>query len=205
MPKQIDNQRIYRIYSRFYDAFFGPFFYQGQRQAVKMMNIRPHDRVLEVGVGTGALLPFYPRYTRLMGIDLSPEMLGRAELARARLGLNRAKLLIMDAQDLQFPEASFDKVIAAYVVSVVPDPARMVAEMKRVCKKGGELFFINHFKSEGRILGAVESAVTPLCEKLGFSSSLDLYDLLARTQLKPVLERRVNLLKLWRIVKCINE
>jgi len=205
MPKQEDNQRIYRIYSRFYDAFFGPFFYQGQRLSVKMMDVRPDDRVLEVGVGTGALLPFYPRYANLIGIDLSEQMLARAELARARLGLGRAKMIAMDALNLRFPDASFDKVMAAYVVSVVPDPVRMVAEMKRVCKKGGELYFINHFKSEGPILGAIESVISPLCEKLGFSSSLDLYDLLARTRLRPVHERRVNLFKLWRIVKCINE
>ena len=205
MPKQEDNQRIYRIYSRFYDAFFGPFFYQGQRLAVKMMDVQPKDRVLEVGVGTGALLPFYPRHANLVGIDLSQDMLARAETARARLGLHRAKMIVMDAMNLRFPDASFDKVMAAYVVSVVPDPVRMVAEMKRVCKKGGELYFINHFKSDGRILGAVESVISPICEKIGFSSSLDLYDLLAQTRLKPVLERRVNLLKLWRIVKCVNE
>ena len=205
MPTQDDNQRIYRVYSRFYDAFFGPFFYQGQRLAVKMMDVRPDDRVLEVGVGTGALLPFYPRYANLTGIDLSQEMLTRAELAREKLGLRKAKMVVMDALNLQFPDSRFDKIMAAYVVSVVPDPVRMVEEMKRVCKKGGELYFINHFKSEGRILGAIESVISPLCEKIGFSSSLDLYDLLAQTKLKPALSRPVNLFKLWRIVKCINE
>lgn len=205
MPAQEDNQRIYRIYSRFYDAVFSPFFYQGQRLAVKMMNVQPHHRVLEVGVGTGALLPFYPRYADLVGIDISREMLARAEVVRARLGLHKTRLLLMDAQNMDFPDATFDKVMAAYVVSVVPDPERMVREMKRVCKKGGELFFINHFKSENRVLGAIESLISPLCEKLGFQSRLELHDLLAKTQLRPVLERRVNLFRLWRIVKCINE
>jgi phosphatidylethanolamine/phosphatidyl-N-methylethanolamine N-methyltransferase len=205
MPAQEDNQRIYRVYSRFYDAFFGPFFYQGQRIAVKMMKIRPKHRVLEVGVGTGALLPFYPRHADLVGIDLSSEMLGRARLTGARLGLKKARLLEMDAMNLEFADGTFDKVMAAYVVSVVPDPVRMVEEMKRVCKKGGELFFINHFKSEGRVLGALEGVISPLCEKLGFSSSLDLHKLLAQTRLRPVIEKKVNLFRLWRIVKCINE
>ncbi len=204
MPQQSDNQRIYRIYSRFYDAVFGPFFYQGQHTAVKMMGVKPGERVLEVGVGTGALLPFYPRYAELVGIDLSGEMLARAETARARLGLQQAKLLVMDALNLKFPDGSFDKVMAAYVVSVVPDPVRMVEEMKRVCRKGGELYFINHFKSDRRFWGAVESVISPLCEKIGFSSALDLHALLAQTHLKPVEEKRVNLFRLWRIVKCIN-
>jgi phosphatidylethanolamine/phosphatidyl-N-methylethanolamine N-methyltransferase len=170
-----------------------------------MMKIGPSHRVLEVGVGTGALLPFYPRHADLVGIDLSREMLERARLAGARLGLKKAKLLEMDAMNLKFADGTFDKVMAAYVVSVVPDPVRMVEEMKRVCKKGGELFFINHFKSEGRVLGAMEAVISPLCEKLGFSSSLDLHKLLAQTRLKPVLEKKVNLFKLWRIVKCVNE
>jgi len=196
---------VYNTYSRFYDWIFGPFFEPGQRIAVKMMSIQPHEKVLEVGIGTGALLPLYPRDIDLVGIDICQGMLDRAEVVRKHIGMPSVVLRNMDATKMDFPDDAFDKVMAAYVISVVPDPFSVGEEMKRVCKQGGEIYFINHFKSPNPVIGALEGLVEPIGQCLGFSTTLDLHDLLKEIKLKPILERSVNLFKLWRIVKCINE
>ncbi|MEW6356798.1 MAG: class I SAM-dependent methyltransferase [Planctomycetota bacterium] len=204
MPELDAIHSIYNTYSRFYDWVFSPFFEQGQRIAVKMMKVQPHEKILEVGVGTGALLPFYPRDIRLVGIDVAAGMLERAHILLDRIGMPNVELRNMDATKMDFPDDAFDKVIAAYVISVVPDPVAVGEEMKRVCKRGGEIYFINHFKSTSPVIGAVEGLIEPIGQRLGFSTTLDLHDLLKRIRLAPVVERPVNLLKLWRIVKCIN-
>jgi len=205
MPDTSYIEAVYSKYSRFYDAIFSPFFNQGQRLAVRLLNIAPDDRVLEVGIGTGALLPFYPRDVKLVGIDISEAMLARAKALKDRIGMPNVRLMRMDATQLDFPDGSFDKVIAAYVITVVPDPIRVVEEMKRVCKKGGVLLFLNHFKSERFPLRQIEELISPLCEKIGFCTNLELDYLLRRTNLRPNLVRRVNLFGLWKIVRCTNE
>lgn len=205
MPELDAIHSIYDTYSRFYDWVFGPFFEQGQRIAVKMMKVQPYERVLEVGVGTGALLPFYPRDIRLVGIDVAAGMLERAHILRNRIGMPNVELRNMDATKMDFPDDAFDKVMAAYVISVVPDPVAVGEEMKRVCKRGGEIYFINHFKSPNPVIAVMEALIEPIGQRLGFSTTLDLHDLLKEIKLEPVLERSVNLFKLWRIVKCINE
>ena len=205
MPDLDAIDSIYSTYARFYDWVFTPFFEPGQRLAVGMMKIRPDEKVLEVGIGTGALLPFYPRDVDLVGIDVCQDMLDRAEVLRDRLGMPNIVLRNMDATKMEFADDAFDKVMAAYVISVVPDPVAVGEEMKRVCKKGGEVYFINHFRSESPIIGAIEGFLEPIGQRLGFSTTLDLHDLLRQINLTPVVERRVNLFKLWRIVKCIND
>ncbi|MBN2566111.1 MAG: methyltransferase domain-containing protein [Candidatus Eisenbacteria bacterium] len=205
MPELDAVESIYSTYARFYDWVFGPFFEQGQRIAVKMMRIEPAERILEVGIGTGALLPFYPKDIDLVGIDFCQEMLDRAVLLRNRIGMPSTVLRRMDATRMDFPDSAFDKLMAAYVISVVPDPVAVGEEMKRVCKKGGEIFFINHFRSENPLIGAIEGVLEPIGQRLGFSTTLDLHDLLEMIHLKPVVERSVNLFGLWRIVKCVNE
>ena len=204
MPELDAIHSIYNTYSRFYDWVFGPFFEQGQRIAVKMMDVQPQERVLEVGVGTGALLPFYPDDIDLVGIDVCQAMLDRAEVLCERISMPNVILMHMDATKMEFADDTFDKVIAAYVISVVPDPHAVGEEIKRVCKKGGEIYFINHFKSLNPLIGAIEDIIEPIGQCLGFSTTLDLHDLLRQIKLEPVLERPVNLFNLWRIVKCIN-
>ncbi|NOZ23147.1 MAG: methyltransferase domain-containing protein [Planctomycetes bacterium] len=204
MPELDAIHTIYNTYSRFYDWIFSPFFEQGQRIATKMMGVQPDEKVLEVGIGTGALLSFYPKDIDLVGIDVCQSMLERAEVLRKQIGMPNVELHHMDATQMDFPDSVFDKVMAAYVISVVPDPIAVGEEMKRVCKKNGEIYFVNHFQSPNPIVAAVEGVIEPIGQCLGFSTSLDLHDLLKEINLEPVLERPVNFLNLWRIVKCIN-
>jgi len=118
------------------------------------MDCGPGERILEVGVGTGLSLPLYPENVSVVGIDISRHMLDQARVRQARSGLdNVAELMVMDAENMGFKDDSFDKVVAMYVASVVPDPGRLVDEMRRVCKPGGQIFMVNHFHSRNPGVG----------------------------------------------------
>jgi phosphatidylethanolamine/phosphatidyl-N-methylethanolamine N-methyltransferase len=191
----------YRRYARIYDVIFGAVLQPGRRAVLEALELRPGDRVLEVGVGTGISLPLYPRDVRITGIDVSREMLekARARVARARLS-NVEALVEMDAEAMAFPDASFDKVVAMYVVSVVPQPAKLLEELHRVCRPDGEIFIVNHFQSENPIVGRLERALAGFSSQIGFNPDLDLRQLVPTAQNGDV--SRVNFF--WRMVRLRN-
>ena len=130
--------------------------------------------MLEVGVGTGLSLPTYGRHLEIVGIDLSPEMLEKARERVAAEGLdNVAELHEMDASDLKFPDASFDTVVAMYVMTVVPDPEKVMRELSRVCRPGGEVIIVNHFSAEEGMRGWVERRMAPFADMLGWRPVFD--------------------------------
>lgn len=196
--------KIYSRYSRFYDFFFKGIFSEGRDVALDLLDLKPGERVLEVGVGTGLSLPLYPRCNPVVGIDISPKMLEQARKKVAKHDLDNVFLLEMDAQAMTFPDDSFDCVTACYVVSCAPDPHRVVEEIRRVCKPGGRIVFINHFKSQNRLLAWFEELVNGLCKYLGWNSNLDLEALLAKNDLRISRQQRVNLFDYWRGVLCVN-
>jgi phosphatidylethanolamine/phosphatidyl-N-methylethanolamine N-methyltransferase len=191
----------YRRYARIYDTVFGPVLQPGRRALLESLDLKPGDRVLEVGVGTGLSLPLYPRSVRITGIDVSREMLdkARARVARHRLQ-NVEALLEMDAEEMAFPDASFDKVVAMYVVSVVPRPAQLLEELHRVCRPDGEIFLVNHFRSENRIVGTIERMLGSVSSQIGFDPLVDLRQLVPGAQNGDV--SRVNLF--WKLVRLRN-
>ncbi len=197
-------QRAYAMLSPVYDFLFDKVFYPGRVEAVKLLEIKPGDRVLEVGVGTGLNLPLYPKNCEIVGIDISEGMLKKAWERVRDLDLTNATLTVMDASKLEFPDNSFDRVIATYVISAVPDPVKTLLEMQRVCKPNGHLVILNHFKSENPIIGAFEKMLAPVCTRIGFQTDLKLKPLLERVSLRPERLYRVNLLNGWRLVRCIN-
>src|SRR6201997_2186567 len=147
-----DTIRTHRLFSGSYDIVFGPVFHPGRKEAVRIANDRPGQRILEVGVGTGLSLPHFRGDARVTGIDVSAEMLEKARHRVERLKLAQVEaLLVMDAEQTSFPDDAFDAVLALYVASVVPDPARFAAEMRRVCKPGGTIVIVNHFTSDNRV------------------------------------------------------
>ena len=196
--------RAYAILSPVYDFLFDKIFYPGRVAAVDLLEIRPGNRVLEVGVGTGLNLPLYSRDCNVTGIDISKEMLRKAEERVQTLGMVNAKLMVMDGSKLAFPDDSFDRVIATYVISAVPDPVKTLLEMRRVCKPSGHLVILNHFKSENPVIGMFERLLAPFCTKIGFNTELKLMPLLERVALSPDQMPRVNLMTGWRLVRCIN-
>jgi phosphatidylethanolamine/phosphatidyl-N-methylethanolamine N-methyltransferase len=136
--------RAYRRYAPTYDLVFGAVFDRGRVATAKRANELPGRRVLELGVGTGLSLPRYRADREIVGIDISPEMLSVASRRIAEFGLPNVGLARMDGEHLAFPDASFDIVVAMFVISVTPDPRRCLAEMQRVCAPGGAILICNH-------------------------------------------------------------
>jgi len=197
-------QRAYAIYSPIYDFLFDWIFHPGRSAAVQQLGIQPNQRILEVGIGTGLNLPLYPTNCQLVGIDLSENMLEKAQAKVSELVLDNVTLKVMDASAMDFAESEFDATLATYVISAVPDPVGVLREMRRVTKPGGTLVFLNHFRSENRLMGALEDFVAPFCTRLGWKSNLSLNPLLSRVGLTPEVKDRVNLFNGWRLIKCVN-
>src|SRR4030067_553071 len=151
-------EKVSRRHAKRDDFYCGALFQPGRKAVINRMRCRLGERILEVGVGTGLSLPLYPSGVQVTGIDISDEMLARARTRTARDGLEHvAALLRMDAEHMQFRDDSFDKVVAMYVVSVVPSPAQLVAEMRRVCRPGGEVYIVNHFQHDTPLLAGIHT------------------------------------------------
>jgi phosphatidylethanolamine/phosphatidyl-N-methylethanolamine N-methyltransferase len=198
-------ERVYEKLSKVYDLIFGPTLHPGRVTALERMGIQPNDRILEVGVGTGINTSMYPRNCHVTGVDLSSSMLEKARERVAREGLRNVRLLEMDAQNLTFADDSFDIVYAPYLVSVVPDPVQVAREMRRVCKPGGKIIILNHFRSANPVLSRLERAISPFTVHVGFKSDLDLPGFLAQAELKPISIEKVNVPKIWSLVTCIKD
>ena len=198
-------ERVYEKLSKVYDVIFGPTLHPGRVTALERMGIRPNDRILEVGVGTGINTSMYPRNCHVTGVDLSSSMLEKARERVAREGLRNVRLLEMDAQNLTFADDSFDIVYAPYLVSVVPDPVQVVREMRRVCRPGGKIIILNHFRSANPILSWLERAISPFTVHIGFKADLDLPGFLAQAELQPISIEKVNVPKIWSLVTCIKK
>lgn len=197
-------QRAYELLAPVYDFVFDWIFAPGRIAAVEQLAIEQGDSVLEVGIGTGLNLPLYPPTGRLTGIDLSQEMLDRAVERVQTLAMPNVILKVMDATSMSFGDNEFDKAVATYTISAVPDPVAVLREMRRVVKPGGTLVILNHFRSERRVTGWVEDLLAPVCTRLGWKSNLPLSPLLEQVGLVPESIAHVNMFKGWRLLKCIN-
>lgn len=189
---QLDESAVrtaYRRWAPVYDHTFGNVSTAGRRHAVELVNAR-QGRVLEVGVGTGLSLPDYSRHLEIVGIDLAPEMLEKARQRVVSRGLDHVTgLHEMDAEKLTFPDASFDTVVAMYVMTVVPDPEQVMRELTRVVKPGGQVLLVNHFSQDDGVRGFVERRMAPFADQLGWHPLFDLSRVMGNDQLK-LIERR---------------
>ncbi|MFQ5585802.1 MAG: class I SAM-dependent methyltransferase [Thermodesulfobacteriota bacterium] len=196
--------KIYGGQSKVYDALFKKIFYPRIKHAIASMNIRPGDRVLDVGVGTGLSLSFFPRHCSVTGIDLSSKMLTQAKKKVEQMGLDHIRLIEMDAMHLDFPDDTFDKIFISHVVSVVPDPYKMMDEVRRVCKKGGRVIVINHFRSRNKMVAKVENMITPLSKKVGWRSDLDIDEFMNNSGLTIEREYKLKKLDFWHVIFATN-
>ena len=204
MQSQDSVIKIYDRWGKIYDIIFKHIFSEGRDVGSRMLEVKPGENLLEVGIGTGLSLPLYPRHCRIMGIDISPKMLEKASEKVTEHRLTNIQLEVMDAQNMSFPDNSFDCVTACYVVSAAPDPLKVVSEIRRVCKPGGRIVFINHFKSHKPILAAFETMVNGVCKKFGWEATLDLDALLEASNMTLLATEKVNMFDYWRAVLCIN-
>jgi phosphatidylethanolamine/phosphatidyl-N-methylethanolamine N-methyltransferase len=203
----VENDFVENVYDKLakvYDLFFGPTLHPGRLRAIERMNIQPGERVLEVGVGTGINLALYPREASVTGIDFSSSMLEKARERAARKNAAPVRLLQMDAADVKFADDSFDIVYAPYLISVVPDPVKVAQEMRRVCRPGGRIIFLNHFLSPNPILSRLERLISPFTIHIGFKADLDLPAFLAQAELEPISIEKVNIPKIWSLVTCVK-
>jgi phosphatidylethanolamine/phosphatidyl-N-methylethanolamine N-methyltransferase len=189
--------------SAVYDYTFGPVSHPGRVEAIRRMGIRPGDRMLEVGVGTGINASLYPRSCAVTGVDFSPKMLSKAQQRIERKGVENVRLLEMDATNLKFANDSFDIVYAPYVISVVPDPIAVTREMWRVCRPGGRVIILNHFLSESRVGAWLERLIAPFTPYLGFKSDLDRPAFIAQANLTPLSIETVN--GIWSLITCVKK
>lgn len=174
----------YRAWAPVYDYTFGAFTRIGRRRAVDYINSRS-GRVLEIGVGTGLSLRHYRPHLEVTGIDVSPEMLAKARAKVAGGGMSHVvRIAEMDARVLDFPDGHFDTVVAMFLVSVVPEPERVLAEMARVCKPGGEVLIINHFARDQGLLARIERFFAPFANRLGWHSDFPMARVLGEPRLE---------------------
>ena len=204
----VENDFVEGVYDKLakvYDYIFGPTLHPGRIQAIQRMGIASGERVLEVGVGTGINLSLYPKDCAITGIDFSSSMLEKARERAARKDVpDSVRLLQMDAADLKFPDDTFDIVNAPYLISVVPDPIKVAQEMRRVCRPGGRIIFLNHFLSPNPILSRLERLISPMTIHIGFKSDLDLPAFLAQADLRPISIEKVNFPRIWSLVTAVK-
>ncbi len=198
--------KTYGFYAPFYDVIFGSWVNHGRRKAIEKIDQKEGSRFLEIGVGTGYSIPLYREHVHVTGIDISPEMLMVAKKRFPREKFPHVEsFLEMDAQELDFPDNSFDAVIAMYVASVVPDPMRMMQEMSRVCVPGGTVLVLNHFASSKGILKGVEKFFSPFSRRLGFKPDFSLPHFLEMTTIEVEDILPVNLGGYWKLIQFRNE
>lgn len=191
------SKKVYGVLAPIYDWVFGRIMEQGRREAGRWVN--SGERVLEVGVGTGLGLRHYPSGCHVVGVDICTRMLRKARW-RALVEGNgtRIELKCMDATRLGFPDGSFDVVVAPYVITTVGDPARLCEEMRRVCREGGRVIVVSNTREEG-LYGSVKEVLSPLMERIGFSTDLDVSAVLRGAGLEVVQESAVNLFRVHRL------
>ena len=197
-------KKIYAAYSRIYDFIFKRWFYPRQQHVIQSLHLKEGQRVLDLGVGTGLSLPLYPPNVRVTGVDLSDSMLREAQKKIRQERLGHVTLLEMDAGRLAFADDAFDVVIAAFVISVVPDPIQVIAEIKRVSKPGGRIVIINHFQSQNKLIARVEKWLSPLCKRIGWRSDLALEYLVHYAGLSVQQMYSLNKIDLWKVVYVSN-
>jgi len=173
MTADLDRQAVAKVYARWapvYDLVFGAVFERGRRAAI-LASERVGGRILEVGVGTGISLPYYSNSSRVFGVDLSEEMLQKARRRVVERHLrNVERLAVMDAERLDFPDASFDVVVAQYVVNTVPNPEAALDEFARVLKPGGEIVLLNRVGADAGPRRVLEHLFQPVANRLGWRS-----------------------------------
>jgi phosphatidylethanolamine/phosphatidyl-N-methylethanolamine N-methyltransferase len=192
----LDKHTVEKAYDRWapvYDLVFGAVFDRGRQAAIEAAE-RIGGRILEVGVGTGISLPDYSRANRICGVDISEAMLMKAQERVAELKMAHVEgLWVMDAEHLTFPDASFDVVVAQYVITTVPNPEATLDEFARVLKPGGEIILCSRVGAEAGLRRALEKWFAPAARKLGWRTefSFERYSRWAqRTPGMQLIERR---------------
>ncbi len=196
------TNRTYDLWSRVYDHSFGKLLHRNQSRAVEQLKTRlkPGDRVLDIGVGTGIMLRYFPTDVTVVGLDLSAGMLDKARRRCEQLELGHCHLVRADAMAPPFAEQSFDHVIISHTISVVSDPSKLLRLAGRLIKPGGRIVVLNHFLSTQPVMAWFEKTFNPLFVKLGWRSDLSLESVLPGTDLHVEYRFKLRLMDIWQII-----
>lgn len=199
-------ESLYEKMGPVYNYVYGKLlFNEGRETSIELLEIEKDHKILEVGVGTGLTFPLYPHDCEVTGVDLSESMLKEARKLIQKKHIKNAKVKMMDATNLEFPDNHFDGVLGNLFISATSQPERCLEEMKRVCKPHGHIVLMNHFKSENLLFSSVESMLSPLANWIGFKSNLEMTSLLHSVGLKAKKVEKVNFLNLWTAVSMENK
>lgn len=191
----------YKFYAPFYDWLFGKIFQPGREAIIEEVSfIRPRN-VLEIGVGTGLTLPLYPSNFSVTAVDISSEMLKKAEEKAFRKNI---RLMKINGEDLPFDNDSFSCVVLPYIYSVTPEPDKLITEVRRVCEKDGFIVIVNHFSGLNKKLSLIEKIFSPFAKKIGFSSEFSYEKYIEALGLEVLKSYSVNLFDLSRVVVLRN-
>jgi len=195
--------KTYDRYARFFDFAFGATLNHGRRTLARVLNARAGDSILEIGVGSGLMLPLYPRNVQILGIDISPNMLALARDKVARNHLSHVDLLLVDAEIACLPDGAFDHVVLPYVYSVTPHPLQLMRQAFRLCKPAGSIWVLNHF-SQSNFWRFLEWPLRPFAHAIGFRTDFPYKTFVADQDWAIVAEYKVNLFSLSRLVHIVN-
>ncbi len=194
-------QKAYARWAPHYDISFGLISDYGRKHTVEIMNQKP-GRILEVGVGTGLALPYYENFMSVTGIDLSDNMLKRAKDRVKKENLKNIEALEnKDATDTGYADNSFDAAVAMYIMSVAPEPEKILLEMTRVVKPNGEIYILNHFASEDKKFKFLEKMVSPVCRFIGWHSTFKQERVLGCDKLEFISETKMPPFNLFTLLK----
>ncbi len=196
--------RAYARLAPIYDFVFGKVLEPGRRALALAASAHQPATLLEVGVGSGLALPLYPATTEVIGIDLSEEMLERARARAAAMPERRIELRRLNAELMPFADASFDVVTVPYVLSVTPDAARFVREIRRVCRPGGTIVIANHF-NDGPLWTVIGKVARPFMRRVGVNREFRYDEQILRHDWDVISARRVEFHGLTTLVEIRNQ
>jgi phosphatidylethanolamine/phosphatidyl-N-methylethanolamine N-methyltransferase len=194
-----DVKTSYKRWAGIYDRVFGAVLQDGRNKLLQQVAKLQPKSILEIGVGTGLLLPHYPPKARVVGVDVSEDML---DIARERIkkhNLTNTSVQLADGESLPFADGEFECVVLPYVISVTPDPKTLIIQAMRLCSASGHVIVANHF-SGSKTWAFLEKVAEPIAAKIGFHSSFSYDEHIGQSPLKVINVESANLLGLSKVV-----